>query len=69
MTKKEEKINSLQNEFLRIQEENKDIDVNSYLAKREDLPDLGEIEIYDYNKDIEDSKRINSQILELQSIF
>ena len=49
--KKENKINELQTEFERIQQE-QEIDVSKYLAKRDDLPDLGEIEIYDYDKDI-----------------
>lgn len=64
MSKKEEKINDLQSEFNRIQEENKDLDVSKYLAKREDLPDLGEIQIYDYDVDIEDSKRQGGEVLE-----
>jgi hypothetical protein len=64
MSKKEEKINDLQSEFNRIQEENKDLDVSKYLAKREDLPDLGEIQIYDYDVDIEESKKQGSEVLE-----
>ena len=64
MSKKEEKINDLQTEFNRIQEENKDLDVSKYLAKREDLPDLGEIQIYDYDTDIEDSKVQATEVLE-----
>jgi hypothetical protein len=64
MNKKEEKINDLQSEFNRIQEENKDLDVSKYLAKREDLPDLGEIQIYDYDADIEDSKIQAGEVLE-----
>lgn len=64
MSKKEEKINDLQSEFNRIQEENKDLDVSKYLAKREDLPDLGEIQIYDYDTDIEDSKVQATEVLE-----
>lgn len=63
MSKKEEKINDLQSEFNRIQEENKDLDVSKYLAKREDLPDLGEIQIYDYETDIEDSKVQATEVL------
>lgn len=64
MSKKEEKINDLQSEFNRIQEENKELDVSKYLAKREDLPDLGEIQIYDYDVDIEDSKKQAGEVLE-----
>lgn len=63
MSKKEEKLNDLQSEFNRIQEENKDLDVSKYLAKREDLPDLGEIQIYDYDVDIEESKKQGDEVL------
>jgi len=54
--KKTEKIQNLQEEFNKIQEENKDLDVNMYLAKLEDLPELGEIQIYNYEADIVESK-------------
>lgn len=64
MSKKEEKINDLQSEFNRIQEENKELDVSKYLATREDLPDLGEIQIYDYDADIEESKVQAGEVLE-----
>lgn len=53
MKNKELKINELQSEFERIQEDNKDLDISKYLAKKDDLPDLGEIEIYDYDSDLE----------------
>jgi hypothetical protein len=61
--RKENKINELQNEFDRIQQE-QEIDVSKYLAKRDDLPDLGEIEIYDYDKDITESIDQASSLLE-----
>lgn len=65
MSKKEEKIQNLQDEFSKIQENNKDIDVSKYLAKREDhLPDLGTIQIYDYDKDIDESKDQAHEVLE-----
>ncbi len=65
MPKKDEKIQDLQDEFSRIQEENKDIDVSKYLAKREDhLPDLGTIQIYDYDKDVDESKVQANEVLE-----
>jgi hypothetical protein len=64
MSKKEEKINSLQEEFSRIQDENKDLDVSKYLAKREDLPDLGEIQIYDYDKDLDESIDSAEEVLD-----
>jgi len=65
MSKKEEKIQNLQDEFSRIQEENKDLDVSKYLAKRDDhLPDLGTIQIYDYDSDIEEAQHQASEVLE-----
>jgi hypothetical protein len=64
MNKKEQKINSLQEEFSRIQDENKDLDVSKYLAKREDLPDLGEIQIYDYDKDLDESIDSAEEVLD-----
>jgi hypothetical protein len=64
MSKKEEKINSLQEEFSRIQDENKDLDVSKYLARREDLPDLGEVQIYDYDKDLEESVDSAEEVLD-----
>jgi hypothetical protein len=64
MSKKEEKISSLQEEFSRIQDENKDLDVSKYLAKREDLPDLGEIQIYDYDKDSDESIESAEEVLD-----
>lgn len=63
--KKETKINELQSEFERIQQE-QEIDVSQYLAKRDDLPNLGEIQIYDYDQDISDS--INQATELLQSL-
>jgi hypothetical protein len=50
--KKTDKINNLQEEFNKIQDENKDFDPNMYLAKLEDLPELGDIQIYDYDSDV-----------------
>lgn len=64
MGKKDSKIADLQNEFNRIQEENKELDVSKYLAKMDDLPDLGEIQIYDYDNDLEDSKKVADDVLE-----
>ncbi len=64
MSKKDDKINDLQNEFNRIQEENKELDVSRYLARREDLPDLGEIQIYDYDADIADAQTEAKEVLD-----
>ena len=57
------KINNLQEEFNKIQEDNKDLDVNMYLAKVDDLPEFGEIEIYDYNADVVESKERAEEVL------
>lgn len=62
-TNKEQKANELQSEFERIQEDNK-IDVSKYLAKKDDLPDLGEIEIYDYDTDLTESTKQAMEVLE-----
>lgn len=64
MNKRDVKINELQNEFNKIQEDNKDLDVSKYLAKKEDLPDLGDIEIYDYDSDLDDSNQLATEVLE-----
>jgi hypothetical protein len=65
MSKKEEKINSLQEEFNRIQEDHKDLDITQHLAIRDvDLPDLGEIQIYDYDSDIDQAKKVADEVLE-----
>jgi len=64
MAKKDQKIDDLKDEFSRIQEENKDIDVSKYLAKKEDLPDFGSIEIYDYDKDLYKSEESATEVLE-----
>ena len=40
------------------------MDVSKYLAKREDLPDLGEIQIYDYDKDSDESIESAEEVLD-----
>ena len=62
--KKTDKINNLQEEFNKIQSENKDFDANMYIAKLEDLPELGDIQIYDYDKDIEEVKDRATNVLD-----
>ena len=62
--KKNEKINSLQEEFNKIQEDNRDLDVNMYMAKLEDLPELGDIQIYNYESDIVEVKERANNVLD-----
>jgi hypothetical protein len=42
----------LQDEFNEIQANDNKFDITNHLAKPEDLPSLGEIEMYDYEADI-----------------
>lgn len=51
MSKTEKEFNRLTDEFDLIQEESIDFDISQHLAKIDDLPDLGQIELYDYNAD------------------
>lgn len=62
--KKEQKTTELKDEFERIQENNKDLDISKYLAKKDDLPDLGEIQIYDYDADLTESTEKAMDLLE-----
>ncbi len=52
MSKKEKEHNRINDEFDLIQEENKEFDISNHLAKIDDLPDLGQIELYDYDSDL-----------------
>lgn len=54
--KKTEKIQNLQAEFNKIQEDNKEFNANVLIAKLDDLPNLGDIQIYDYERDIDEVK-------------
>ncbi len=64
MSKSEQERNRLQDEFDQIQSEGGEFDISKHLAKPEDLPDLGEIEIYDYDSDITVSSQQSMDVLE-----
>jgi len=64
MSKKEKEKNRIQDEFDQIQSENGDFDISKHLASAEDLPDLGEIEIYDYDTDMTASSQQSIEVLE-----
>ncbi len=64
MSKSEQERNRLQNEFEQIQSEGGEFDISKHLAKPEDLPDLGEIEIYDYDSDLTVSSQQSMDVLE-----
>lgn len=64
MSKAENERNRLQDEFDQIQSENGEFDISKHLAKPEDLPDLGEIEIYDYDADLTTASQQGMEVLE-----
>ena len=64
MSKMDNERNRLQDEFDQIQSESNEFDISKHLAKPEDLPDLGEIEIYDYDSDMTVAAQQSMQVLE-----
>ncbi len=64
MSKTDKERNRLQDEFDQIQSENNEFDISKHLATAEFLPDLGEIEMYDYNADITVSTQQSIDVLE-----
>ena len=64
MSKTENERNRLQDEFDQIQSEGGDYDLSKHLARPEELPDLGEIEIYDYDSDLTVASQQSMDVLE-----
>jgi hypothetical protein len=64
MSKTEKERNRLQDEFDQIQSEVGEYDISKHLARSEDLPDLGEIEIYDYDSDLTVASQQSMDVLE-----
>jgi hypothetical protein len=64
MSKTENERNRLQDEFDQIQSESGEFDISKHLAKPEDLPDLGEIKIYDYDSDMTVASQQSMEVLE-----
>lgn len=64
MSKSEEERNRLKDEFDQIQSEGGEFDFSKHLARPEDLPDLGEIEIYDYDTDLTVASQQSMDVLE-----
>jgi hypothetical protein len=64
MSKSENERNRLQDEFDQIQSEGGEFDISKHLATPDDLPDLGEIEIYDYDSDLTSSSNQSLDVLE-----
>ena len=69
MSKTDKELNRLTDEFDMIQEENGDFDISQHLARIDDLPDLGQIELYDYNADdiavIQKGKEVLESLVDL----
>lgn len=64
MSKSDKERNRLQDEFDQIQSEGGDFDFSKHLAGPDDLPDLGEIEIYDYDTDLTVASQQSTDVLE-----
>ena len=64
MSKTDKERNRLQDEFDQIQSENSEFDISKHLATAEFLPDLGEIEIFDYDTEITVSHQQSLDVLE-----
>ena len=64
MSKSENERNRIKDEFDQIQSEGGDFDISKHLASPDDLPDLGEIEIYDYDSDLTASSHQSMDVLE-----
>ena len=57
--------NKIQDEYDKIQSSNTGgFDISKHLATSEDLPDLGEIEMYDYDSDMTVASQQSMEVLE-----
>lgn len=63
-SKLEKEKSRLTDEFDLIQEENRDFDISQHLATIDDLPDLGQIELYDYDADLTTAAQKGMEVLE-----
>lgn len=61
---KEKEMSRLTDEFDLIQEDTSDFDISQHLATMDDLPDLGQIELYDYDADIKTASKKGNDVLE-----
>lgn len=62
--KNKEKLESLEDEFSKIKEEHK-VDFEQHLVDpEEDLPGFGEIDVYDYESDLEEVKNVSKKVIE-----
>lgn len=62
--KNKEKLDSLEDEFSKIKDEHK-VDFEQHLVDpEEDLPGFGEIDVYDYDSDLEEVKNVSKKVIE-----
>ena len=61
---KDKEINRLKEEFNQILSETGDFDLSRHLADPMDLPDLGDMQLYDYDIDITNSSEKSLEVLE-----
>jgi hypothetical protein len=64
MSKVDKEKNRIKDEFDQIQIGLGDFDISNHLAKASDLPDLGDIDLYDYDSDLSASKLQSMNVLE-----
>jgi hypothetical protein len=64
MSKTEKERNRIKDEFDLLQSNNNEFDFSQHLADQEDLPDLGEIDVYDYDADLTVSTQQSMTVLE-----
>jgi len=64
MSKSEKEHTRINDEFDMIQEENIDFDIAGHLATIDDLPDLGQIELYDYDSDLTVASQKGMDVIE-----
>lgn len=64
MAKVDKEKKRLMDEFDLIQDETSDFDISRHLATIDDLPDLGQIELYDYDADLKSASQKGNEILE-----
>jgi hypothetical protein len=63
-TKNEKEKNRLQDEFEQLQGEEPQINPGQYMVTSEQMPDFGNIEIYDYTKDLTETRNNSYEIIE-----
>jgi hypothetical protein len=64
MSKTEQEKNRIKDEFDLLQSDDSGFDFSKHLADPEDLPDLGQIEVYDYDADLTVSTQQSFTVLE-----